>query len=148
MCGGLKVGAGNNHMQEIVLGVHIVLAAILVLFILIQQGKGADAGAAFGAGASGTVFGSRGTGGFLSRTTAVLALLFFCTSSYLAYFHARAGSAGKSIVESLAGEEAPIPSIGPADETSSEVPALPVDADTDGAADDAVGLDGDSQPDQ
>ncbi len=116
-------------MQQIILIIHLVLAFFLVLMILLQQGKGADAGAAFGAGASGTVFGSRGTGNFLSRTTAVLAVLFFCTSSYLAYFAAR-GVASKSIVETLAGEQAEIPSLSPTGDTpvapgSEELPALP-----------------------
>ena len=57
----------------------------MVGLILIQQGKGADAGAAFGSGASGTVFGARGAASFLTRTTAILAALFFSTSMVLAY---------------------------------------------------------------
>ena len=100
-------------MQQIILVIHLVLAFFLVLLILLQQGKGADAGAAFGAGASGTVFGSRGTGNFLSRSTAILAVLFFCSSSYLAYFAAR-GITNKSIVETLSGEQTEIPSLSPA----------------------------------
>ncbi len=116
-------------MQQIILIVHLVLAGFLVLLILLQQGKGADAGAAFGAGASGTVFGSRGTGNFLSRTTAILALLFFCSSSYLAYFAAR-GVTNKSIVETFSEEQAEIPSLSPSVDApvapvNKEVPALP-----------------------
>lgn len=111
-------------MQSIILIVHMVLAFFLVLFILVQQGKGADAGAAFGAGASGTVFGSRGTGGFLSRTTAILATLFFITSSYLAYFHARTGSTS-SIVEQFAEQEAGSSIVAPGIDPNSEVPTLP-----------------------
>jgi preprotein translocase subunit SecG len=61
------------------------LAVAIIALVLLQRGKGADAGAAFGAGASGTVFGSRGTTSFLSRTTAILATLFFLTSLGLAY---------------------------------------------------------------
>ncbi len=57
--------------------VYLVVAVILVAFILMQQGKGADAGASFGAGAAGTVFGSAGSANFLSRTTAILAIIFF-----------------------------------------------------------------------
>ena len=118
-------------MQQIILIIHLVLAFFLVLMILLQQGKGADAGAAFGAGASGTVFGSRGTGNFLSRTTAILAVLFFCTSSYLAYFAAR-GVTNKSIVETLAGDETELPSLSPTSDTpiaptNDELPALPED---------------------
>lgn len=68
---------------------HVFLALALIGLILIQRGKGADAGAAFGAGASGTVFGSAGSGSFLSRLTAVLATLFFVTSLSLAYLAGR-----------------------------------------------------------
>ncbi|MEM7081807.1 MAG: preprotein translocase subunit SecG [Pseudomonadota bacterium] len=106
-------------MQQIILVIHLVLAFFLVGFILLQQGKGADAGAAFGAGASGTVFGSRGSGNFLSRTTSLLAFLFFCTSCYLAYFAAQ-GVTSKSIVESLSEPQSEVPSL-----TPNEVPTLP-----------------------
>ncbi len=71
-------------METIVLIVHVLIAAAVVGLILIQQGKGAEAGASFGAGASQTVFGSQGSASFLSRTTAVLATLFFLTSFGLA----------------------------------------------------------------
>ncbi|MDH5231336.1 MAG: preprotein translocase subunit SecG [Gammaproteobacteria bacterium] len=72
-------------MDLILTIVHIVVAAGLIGLVLLQQGKGADMGAAFGAGASSTVFGSQGSGSFLSRTTAVLATTFFVTSLVLAY---------------------------------------------------------------
>ncbi len=65
--------------------VQVVVAISLVGLILIQHGKGADAGAAFGSGASGTVFGSQGSANFLSRTTAALATVFFVVSLSLAY---------------------------------------------------------------
>ncbi|MCE8005042.1 preprotein translocase subunit SecG [Billgrantia ethanolica] len=80
-------------MQVAILMIHVAIAVALVVLILLQQGKGAEAGAAFGGGASQTVFGSRGTGGFLSRTTAVLAAAFFATSLTLAYFATQAGQA-------------------------------------------------------
>ena len=64
---------------------HVLLALALIALILLQRGKGADAGAAFGAGASGTVFGSAGSGSFLSRLTGILAAAFFMTSLGLAY---------------------------------------------------------------
>ena len=73
-------------MQTVLVVVHLLLAIGLVALILIQHGKGADMGAAFGSGASATVFGSRGASNFLSRTTAILATLFFVTSLALAYF--------------------------------------------------------------
>ncbi|MHB1543482.1 MAG: preprotein translocase subunit SecG [Gammaproteobacteria bacterium] len=62
-----------------------VLAILLLVIILLQHGKGADAGAGFGAGASGTVFGARGAANFLSRTTAVAAVLFFANCIALTY---------------------------------------------------------------
>jgi preprotein translocase subunit SecG len=73
-------------MQTILTVFHIFLAVGLVGLILIQHGKGADMGAAFGSGASGTVFGAKGSASFLTRTTALLATLFFVTSMVLAYF--------------------------------------------------------------
>ncbi|MEY8238960.1 MAG: preprotein translocase subunit SecG [Cycloclasticus sp.] len=72
-------------MFAVVLSVHVIVAALMIGLILIQHGKGADAGAAFGSGASGTVFGSKGSGSFLTRSTAMLATAFFITSLTLAY---------------------------------------------------------------
>ena len=71
-------------MQQAVLIVHVLISAALIGLVLIQHGKGADAGAAFGSGASGTVFGSRGSSSFLTKITAVLAAGFFITSLSLA----------------------------------------------------------------
>jgi len=72
-------------LHTIVLVVHVLVGAMIVALVLLQRGKGADAGAAFGAGASGTVFGAKGSANFLSRSTAALATVFFCTSLGLAY---------------------------------------------------------------
>ncbi|RLA20001.1 MAG: preprotein translocase subunit SecG [Gammaproteobacteria bacterium] len=74
-------------MFQILLIVHVIATAGIIGLVLMQQGKGADAGAAFGAGASasGTVFGSQGAGNFLSRTTALFAVIFFSTSLSLAW---------------------------------------------------------------
>ena len=74
-----------NWLQTLAVVFHVLLAAGIIGLVLLQRGKGADAGAGFGAGASGTVFGSRGSASFLSRTTAVLATLFFLTSLGLSY---------------------------------------------------------------
>jgi len=79
-------------MQSVILAVHVVIAISLVGLILIQQGKGADAGAAFGSGSSGTVFGSQGSGNFLTKTTAVLATLFFLSSLSLSYLSGKLSS--------------------------------------------------------
>lgn len=73
-------------MLTVLLAIHIIVAIVMVGFILIQHGKGADAGASFGSGAAGTVFGAAGSANFLMRTTAVLAAIFFMTSLALAYF--------------------------------------------------------------
>lgn len=67
-------------MESIIVIVHIVVAVAIVGLVLLQQGKGADAGASFGSGASQTVFGSSGSGNFLVRATAVCATIFFVTS--------------------------------------------------------------------
>jgi preprotein translocase subunit SecG len=72
-------------MMQIILIVHILLSLTLIGLVLIQQGKGADAGASFGGGSSQSVFGSRGSASFLSRTTAIIATFFFVTSLTLAY---------------------------------------------------------------
>jgi preprotein translocase subunit SecG len=87
------VSQQDNAMQVAILMIHVVIAVALVVLILLQQGKGAEAGAAFGGGASQTVFGSRGSGNFLSRTTGILAAGFFATSMALAYFATQAGQA-------------------------------------------------------
>lgn len=73
-------------MEQLVLIAHILIALGIIGLILLQQGKGAEAGASFGSGASQTVFGSGGSGNFLTRATAILAVLFFLTSFALAVF--------------------------------------------------------------
>ena len=107
-------------VHTLILVAHVVVAIALIALVLLQQGKGADAGAAFGSGASATMFGSRGSASFLSRTTAILATAFFITSLTLAYFSTQT-SAPKSIVERIQAEQ-PVeaPKSGPSD-----VPNLP-----------------------
>ncbi|RBP33424.1 protein translocase subunit secG [Marinobacter pelagius] len=99
-----------DWMETLVVVVHVVIAVALVGLVLIQQGKGADAGAAFGGGASQTVFGSQGSGSFLTRVTTILAIVFFVTSFSLAVFAKQraevAGEAGIPVVEESA-EQAP-----------------------------------------
>ena len=73
-------------MEALVLVVHVLAAVAIIGLVLIQQGKGADAGASFGGGASQTVFGSQGGGSFFGKLTAVFALVFFITSFGLAFF--------------------------------------------------------------
>jgi preprotein translocase subunit SecG len=87
-------------MDTVLLVVHIFVALALIGLVLLQHGKGADMGAAFGSGASTTVFGARGSGSFMSRSTAVLATVFFLTSLTLAYFVER-GAAPASVMEKV-----------------------------------------------
>ena len=94
----------DTHVENILLAIHVLLAIGLVALVLMQHGKGADMGAAFGSGASGTVFGSQGSANFLSRTTAVLATLFFLTSLALAYVSSQNAAPGN--IEAF--EETPI----------------------------------------
>jgi preprotein translocase subunit SecG len=79
--------------------VHVLLAAAIVALVLVQRGKGAEAGAGFGAGASGTVFGARGSASFFSRMTAALAALFIATSLTLAYMGGRKPEAPSSVLD-------------------------------------------------
>ena len=76
-------------LHSIVLVAHVGVALMIIGLVLLQRGKGAEAGTGFGAGASGTVFGARGSANFLSRSTGVLAALFFITSLGLAYRSSR-----------------------------------------------------------
>ncbi|MGR9087651.1 MAG: preprotein translocase subunit SecG [Gammaproteobacteria bacterium] len=80
-------------MYQVIIVFHVLLGLGIIGLVLMQQGKGADAGAAFGAGASGSVFGAQGAASFLSRSTAILATLFFITSLSLAVFNSHTGIA-------------------------------------------------------
>ena len=96
-----------DSTQTTVLIIHTVIALAIIGLVLLQRGKGADAGAAFGAGASGTVFGARGSTSFFSRATAILATAFFATSLTLAYMSSQRTTAPDSLIESLPQAEAP-----------------------------------------
>lgn len=84
-------------METVVLVIHVVATISLVALVLLQQGKGADLGAAFGSGASNTVFGSIGSASFLTKLTAGIALVFFVTSLTLAYVAHQQVKSGSSI---------------------------------------------------
>ena len=88
-----------NWLHTATIVFHVLIAAAIVGLVLLQRGKGADAGAGFGAGASGTVFGARGSASFLSRMTATLAALFFASSLTLAYLGGRRPEAPKSVID-------------------------------------------------
>jgi len=72
-------------MENLVLIVHIIVSLSVIGLVLIQHGKGADAGAAFGGGSSGSVFGVQGSSNFLTRATSICVTIFFCTSIALAF---------------------------------------------------------------
>jgi preprotein translocase subunit SecG len=113
-----------SFIVTIILTVQIVTAVAMIGLILIQHGKGADMGAAFGSGSSGSLFGASGSANFLSRTTAVLATVFFVCTLLLAYFsNARPASTG-SVLEGSAVTAPAAP------ETSAQIPgtSAPVDA--------------------
>jgi preprotein translocase subunit SecG len=89
-------------LQQVILVIHVLLSLAIVGLVLLQRGKGADAGAGFGSGASGTVFGARGSSTFFSKLTAVLATCFFATSLSLAYAAShRTAAAPKSLLEQV-----------------------------------------------
>jgi preprotein translocase subunit SecG len=88
-----------DTMQKGVLIAHTLIALGIIALVLMQRGKGADAGAAFGAGASGTVFGSRGSSSFFSRATAVLATAFFVSSLTLAYMSSQRSTGPTSLLD-------------------------------------------------
>ncbi len=101
-------------MQTLILVLHILAAAGIVVLVLLQHGKGADMGAAFGSGSAGSLFGSAGAANFLSRTTAILAAVFFATSLSLTYFsvpsrsrrrHAAARGSGSAAQRGEAGRD-------------------------------------------
>ena len=121
-------------LHNIVLVVHIIVAGMIIGLVLLQRGKGAEAGTGFGAGASGTVFGARGSANFLSRATGVLATVFFITSLALAYLSTQR-TAPKSLLDTPA-QTAPAPQAPPsaqpaptqAPPASSDLPQLPNDS--------------------
>jgi preprotein translocase subunit SecG len=91
-----------SPLESALLMVHLLVAAAICGFVLLQHGKGADMGAAFGSGSSGSVFGAAGSANFLSRTTAVLAAVFFLSSIGLTYYgtlHGRARAGGGGLMD-------------------------------------------------
>lgn len=123
-------------MQSLALVVHVALAVAVIGLVLIQHGKGAEAGAAFGSGASSTVFGARGSASFLTRVTTVLAALFFLTSLTLFYIAAHREGGISSVTDNPALQESetnvetdlpvvPGADIAPAAGSESDLPAVP-----------------------
>ena len=119
-----------SAFATLILAVQILSALAMIGLILIQHGKGADMGAAFGSGTSGSLFGASGSANFLSRSTAALATVFFVSTLALAYLgNARPASTG-SVLESapVPAVTAPAPAAPAADSTVPSAPAQGVDA--------------------
>lgn len=111
-----------NVVLNLLVGVQMLAALAMIGLILIQHGKGADMGAAFGSGSAGSLFGASGSANFLSRTTAVLAAVFFACTLLLAYFsHARPAGGGGLLERAAVG--APAAPAAPATGAAGEIPA-------------------------
>ena len=118
----------DGMLFPLLLSLHILLGISVIGLVLIQHGKGADMGAAFGGGASGSLFGASCSANFMSRTTAVLAALFFLTSLSLSYLATNRVKAPVSVMDTVKTEAPPPPSSTPA-KTEVPVPApLPGDS--------------------
>ena len=112
----------------LILTVHVLVALGISFLVLLQHGKGADMGAAFGGGSSGSLFGATGSANFLSRTTAVLAAVFFLTSLSLAYLATHKPKTGGSVMQGVTAPPAAAPRPAedvpkPADVPKANVPA-------------------------
>jgi preprotein translocase subunit SecG len=115
-------------LRGLILGVHVLLALMIIGLVLLQRGKGAEAGAGFGSGASGTVFGARGTSTLFSKLTAVFAGLFFVTSLTLAYLGSHAPAQPTSVLERAAQAAAAAPTKAPPPALTPTPPPQPVTA--------------------
>ena len=103
--------------------IHLVTAVSIVVLVLLQRGKGADMGAAFGGGSSQSVFGSQGSATFLSRITAGLAAVFFISGLRLAYMYTQKGGAPRSVIETTTSQVPVAESLREKDST--DLPAVP-----------------------
>ena len=108
-------------MEIFLLAIHVIAAASILVLVLLQHGKGADMGAAFGTGSAGSVFGAAGSANFLSRATGIAATIFFATSIALTYVGAhRSSSTTGGVMQGVVGDpgkteqSAPSPSVLPA----------------------------------
>ena len=115
--------------ETVLIGVHFLIAVTLIGFILMQHGKGADMGAAFGSGASGSLFGAAGSANFLSRTTAILATVFFLSSLGLTYL-ATNHEAARDLMQQGVAPKAPATKAGDLPQQAAPAaPATPAPAD-------------------
>jgi preprotein translocase subunit SecG len=117
-------------LANLLLVVHLVIAVAIVILVLLQQGKGADAGAAFGGGSSQSLFGAQGSANFLSRTTSVLITLFFATSLTLALYYAKQAGPRSVLEGSVLEQTEPAPDSDVPAATEDQTPA-PTTGETD-----------------
>ena len=111
-----------DYLFSAVLVIHIVAAISVIGLVLVQHGKGADMGAAFGSGASGSLFGATGSANFLSRSTSVLAAVFFITSLSLAYIAShKPKTTGSVMQDAVKSEAVSVPAPAAADKAGSPV---------------------------
>lgn len=94
-------------MYQAIIVIHVLVALSIIGLVLLQQGKGADAGAGFGGGASNTLFGARGSASFLTRTTAILAAMFFTTTLFLAYLGGKQDNKAQDLMDIPASTQGP-----------------------------------------
>lgn len=109
----------NNILLTVVIVVQVVSALTIIALVLLQHGKGADMGAAFGSGASGSLFGASGSSNFLSKSTGVAATIFFCATLALAYMANKPGTGQGGVMENLPAA--------PASTSAVPVPAQPAE---------------------
>ncbi|OIQ99240.1 protein-export membrane protein SecG [mine drainage metagenome] len=108
----------DGLLFPLVLTVHLLVGVTLIGLVLIQHGKGADMGAAFGSGASGSLFGASGSANFMSRTTAVFAAVFFATSLGLTYMASNRPKAATSVLDVVKAPAKAVPPAAPAADDS------------------------------
>lgn len=116
-------------METLVWVVHVLSAVSVIVLVLLQHGKGADMGAAFGSGSSGSLFGASGSANFLSRTTGILAALFFITSLGLTYLSGHktegAGVMDKAVPAQSSKTVPPPPPVAPSEGEASKAAEIP-----------------------
>lgn len=120
----------DGMLFPLILTLHLIVAAVVIGLVLIQHGKGADMGAAFGSGASGSLFGASGSANFMSRTTAWFAAVFFATSLGLSYMASNRPKVPTSVMDTVKTQSAPAPATvetpppvpAPADSKSTDIP--------------------------
>jgi len=107
---------------SLILVLHVIVGLSVIVFVLLQHGKGADVGASFGGGASGSLFGASGSANFLSRTTSILATLFFLTSLTLTYLASHRTGAPTSVLDTMTEQSAPAAAPAASAPQSSDIP--------------------------